>query len=204
MFGLTDNHQFRHKQADIQRPTVGERVQVLDRRAQGRPGLSRLPASPIPSTSWPRRAAGSMRPTRRRSSSARMQDLCPNFAQHVFAMSSVSGGSLGAAVFAGLTRSQCRQQRCQAVPRQAGRPRATSRRAPTPSCHAICSRRWCGAALFPDFLQRFIPWPLPAFDRARRPGVRLRGDLALRRGQGQQSAQRLAVRSVRSGRRRRA
>jgi len=31
---------------------------------------------------------------------SRLQDACPNFAQHVFGISSVSGGSLGAAVFA--------------------------------------------------------------------------------------------------------
>jgi hypothetical protein len=35
---------------------------------------------------------------------ARLQDICPNFAQHVFAISSVSGGSLGAAVFSSLAK----------------------------------------------------------------------------------------------------
>jgi hypothetical protein len=35
---------------------------------------------------------------------ARLQDRCPNFAQHVFAISSVSGGSLGASVFSSLAR----------------------------------------------------------------------------------------------------
>src|SRR5262249_39717770 len=38
----------------------------------------------------------------------RMQDFCPNFAEHTFAVSSVSGGSLGAGVFATLARfSSC-------------------------------------------------------------------------------------------------
>ena len=37
---------------------------------------------------------------------ARLQDTCPEFADHVFAVSSVSGGSLGAAVFTELVRSQ--------------------------------------------------------------------------------------------------
>lgn len=37
---------------------------------------------------------------------ARLQDACPEFADHVFAISSVSGGSLGAAVFTELLRGQ--------------------------------------------------------------------------------------------------
>ncbi len=39
---------------------------------------------------------------------ARLQDICPNFAQHVFAISSVSGGSLGASVFASLAKRHAR------------------------------------------------------------------------------------------------
>lgn len=37
---------------------------------------------------------------------AELQDECPNFAKHVFAISGVSGGSIGAAVFQALDRSQ--------------------------------------------------------------------------------------------------
>jgi hypothetical protein len=37
---------------------------------------------------------------------ARIQDQCPSFAQHVFAISGVSGGSLGAAMFAALAKSR--------------------------------------------------------------------------------------------------
>lgn len=36
---------------------------------------------------------------------ARVQDRCPSFSQHVFAISSVSGGSIGAGVFASLAKS---------------------------------------------------------------------------------------------------
>jgi cytochrome bd-type quinol oxidase subunit 2 len=39
---------------------------------------------------------------------ARLQDICPNFAQHVFAISSVSGGSLGASVFSSLAKKHAR------------------------------------------------------------------------------------------------
>ncbi len=37
---------------------------------------------------------------------ARIQDQCPSFAQHVFAISGVSGGSLGAAMFAALAKKE--------------------------------------------------------------------------------------------------
>ena len=93
VFGLTDNHRFRYKQAEIQRPSSRRPLHVLARLAQGHQAY-RNAGKPYPSTSWRRRAAGSMRPTRRRSFSARMQDCVANFAQHVFAVSSVSGGSL--------------------------------------------------------------------------------------------------------------
>ena len=43
----------------------------------------------------------------------RMQDLCRNFAQHVFVMSAVSGGSLGAAVFSGLTQEYAKNEPAQ-------------------------------------------------------------------------------------------
>ncbi|MBZ9748315.1 hypothetical protein LB516_24085 [Mesorhizobium sp. CO1-1-7] len=36
---------------------------------------------------------------------ARVQDRCPSFSQHIFAISSVSGGSIGAGVFAALAKS---------------------------------------------------------------------------------------------------
>ena len=36
---------------------------------------------------------------------SRMQDICPSFAQHIFAISGISGGSVGGSVFAGLIDS---------------------------------------------------------------------------------------------------
>ncbi len=96
----------------------------------------------------------------------RMQDRCPAFAQHVFAISGVSGGSLGASLFASLA-----QEKADLVP--------------VPTCRfgeqkagwfeertqAFLGRDFisplAAAGLFPDFLQRFVPWPFPQFDRAR-------------------------------------
>jgi hypothetical protein len=96
---------------------------------------------------------------------ARLQDKCPNFAQHVFAISSVSGGSFGAAVFAGLSEKMARNVApapCQSNP-AAGRFERDTDRLFTED--HLSPAIW--GFLFPDFVQRFIPFPFPSLDRAR-------------------------------------
>jgi hypothetical protein len=84
----------------------------------------------------------------------------------VFVVSSVSGGSLGAAVFAGLSRALAANEGARPCLDRLPGVGDFERRA-----NAILSRDllapvvWGG--LFPDFLQRFLPWPIGAFDRAR-------------------------------------
>ena len=103
---------------------------------------------------------------------ARIQDRCPAFAQHIFAISGVSGGSLGAALFSALVKFR------------------TKNAAPItdPSClertGGLAEPGWyekrvdkfmssdflsplVAAGLFPDFLQRFLPFSIAEFDRAR-------------------------------------
>lgn len=96
---------------------------------------------------------------------ARLQDICPNFAQHVFAISSVSGGSLGASVFSSLAKKYAANgpwQPCKvgsnAFEQKARRILDHDFLAP------IVSR-----AFFSDFLQLFLPRPLviPHFSRGR-------------------------------------
>lgn len=103
---------------------------------------------------------------------AEMQDLCPRFAQHIFAISGVSGGSVGATAFAGLTREL-------AVLKDPGaidRPCHPDERAKRPTWFSSTMedlfRRdllapLAAGLLFPDFFQRFVPYPLEGFDRAR-------------------------------------
>lgn len=95
---------------------------------------------------------------------ARMQDNCPHFAQHIFAISGVSGGSVGAAVFAGLVNTKVGKQ--EAVPScKVFTPRGPLEK----DVNAILRRDYLSpivaATLFPDFLQRFIPVPIAKFDR---------------------------------------
>ena len=96
---------------------------------------------------------------------ARMQDHCPHFAQHIFAISGVSGGSVGAAVFASLVNTKVEKQestpRCTGFNKKSGALERDAR--------AILGRDFLSpivaATLFPDFLQRFVPTPIAQFDR---------------------------------------
>jgi hypothetical protein len=96
-----------------------------------------------------------------------IQDHCPAFARHLFAISGVSGGSVGAATFAGLARNFARND---TVSRCTGSP------ARGPELFRVGADRVLGAdlltpvvakLLFPEMLQRFLPFPVPAFDRSR-------------------------------------
>lgn len=98
---------------------------------------------------------------------ARLQDDSGGrFGRHLFALSGVSGGSLAAASFAALVADE-RAARLAAAP--------CARRNPArryQQCMASVLRRdylspVLGYLLYPDMLQRFLPYPLAAADRAR-------------------------------------
>jgi hypothetical protein len=80
-----------------------------------------------------------------------LQDANPNFATHVFAISGVSGGSLGAVVFDALVAEN-------------------DGRSYEENAHEILSRDFLSPALasmlYPDLVQRFLPVPIAYFDRA--------------------------------------
>jgi hypothetical protein len=95
---------------------------------------------------------------------ARLQDTCPNFAQHVFAISSVSGGSLGGALFTALADKLANNEPSRGCSLE------------NPPTFQSLTRSYfetdflsplMGALLFPDFLQRAVPFPVNVFDRAR-------------------------------------
>ena len=122
---------------------------------------------------------------------ARMQDVCPAFRHHLFAISSVSGGSIGAAAFVAALDALDRNMlnTVPAAPAAAGAafdpcPQITTYREqavlpnsawePGPLEKAVrktLARDFltplAAAALFPDFTQRFLPFPVGPFDRAR-------------------------------------
>jgi len=96
---------------------------------------------------------------------ARMQDSCPNFAQHVFAISGVSGGSVGASLFAGLSKLKAKNEEyvgCSLDPKDRYFEKRTQRFFEQDFLSPVMA-----AALFPDFVQRFLPFPISRFDRSR-------------------------------------
>lgn len=97
---------------------------------------------------------------------AALQERCPAFAQHTIAISGVSGGSLGASVFAALVADHAKnraEQGCNlaGVKRQGP---MVSRARQVLSADLLSPL--LGATLFTDSLQRTIPVPIPAFDRS--------------------------------------
>jgi hypothetical protein len=103
---------------------------------------------------------------------AGMQDLCPNFAHHVFAISGVSGGSVGATAFAGLTRELGNLKKPSAAEGTCFRPQEGRRPTLFVDTTTEIFRRdllspLAASLFFPDFFQRFVPKPFERFDRAR-------------------------------------
>ncbi|MBI1211821.1 MAG: hypothetical protein GC190_10195 [Alphaproteobacteria bacterium] len=97
---------------------------------------------------------------------AAFQEKCPAFAQHVLAISSVSGGSVGAAVFAAEAADQLSNVRGVGCNLGAIETGVLVDRARSVLATDLLSPL-LGAALFPDALQRILPFPVERFDRAR-------------------------------------
>lgn len=104
---------------------------------------------------------------------ARLQDLCPTFAQHVFAISAVSGGSVGASIFSGLTAGNKARDvaavsngNFQECSNRAGSSGKFELAVDDILSNDLISPLAAGF-LVTDFTQRFLPVPIPALDRAR-------------------------------------
>jgi predicted acylesterase/phospholipase RssA len=97
---------------------------------------------------------------------ARVQDQCPSFSQHIFAISSVSGGSVGAAYFNSLAKQQIQNKPWEAC--QFGEHPIGSLEKQTRSfIESDLLSPIIAAALFPDLAQRFLPFPIGLTDRGR-------------------------------------
>lgn len=101
--------------------------------------------------------------------------MCEQFPQHLFAISSVSGGSVGSALFsAALTKFGSKDGKCAPFEKilhpskDTFSPDALKVLAAT---YDMALDDWLsplmGAALFPDFAQRFLPYPFARLSRAR-------------------------------------
>lgn len=104
---------------------------------------------------------------------ARLQDRYPRFREHLFAISGVSGGSVGAALFAAVLQSDradapagengCKMQKADEFALERVGP-LEKRIQQALACDHLAPL--AAAMLFPDFTQRFLPFPLEELDRA--------------------------------------
>ena len=85
-----------------------------------------------------------------------LQNRHPEFASHLFSLSGVSGGSLGASVFVALLNESRESKLAFDLKRKAQDILSEDFLSPV-----------VGAMLYPDLVQRILPIPVPAFDRAR-------------------------------------
>jgi hypothetical protein len=99
-----------------------------------------------------------------------IQDRAPNFAQHVFAISGVSGGSIGTAVYAGFARRCARNLPTADLPKNNAPPLGDAGELQK-SADLVLKDDYLSpllsAFLYPDLLQRFLPFPIDSWDRAR-------------------------------------
>jgi hypothetical protein len=97
---------------------------------------------------------------------ARLYDRCPAVIDHIFLVSSVSGGSVGAAAFKEAVQFKPASNKTKCTDEGLGG---------SGDIETLLDRFFrtdflsplAASALFPDFAQRFLPYPIPAFDRAR-------------------------------------
>lgn len=165
VLGLADNHAFRREVRPVERRAIDEAFQAWLASRTDRPAYEAA-QRPYPVYIVAAEGGGLYAGNLAAQFLTRMQDLCPSFAHHLFAVSSVSGGSLGTAVFGGLMADQPQANQLEPCKRNVTGPGPLELRAKQIlSSDFLAPAIW--GMLFPDFLQRFIPHPVPELDRAR-------------------------------------
>jgi hypothetical protein len=104
-----------------------------------------------------------------------LQDHCPAFAMHTFAISGASGGSVGASVFAATVAQHARSRSAKGETMSECRALAdtlpTAEREYEMITDTVLGRDLLtpvfAAGLFQDLFQRFVPYPINRLDRAR-------------------------------------
>ncbi len=102
---------------------------------------------------------------------AALLDECPTFAQHVFAVSGVSGGSVGGAVFTAIAAEHAENMPIESVDAPCGERPEVALASAAAKADAMLRQDFLSplvsATLFGDFTARFSPVPIESFDRAR-------------------------------------
>jgi len=157
---LNDNHKFRQirPSTDNLKSELPSLTQSFEEWLNSRPDLDQyLPEKPYPVYIISAQGGGIYAAYHSAITFASLTDEIPDFPQHIFAISGVSGGSLGASVFASLLKN-------------------SDGRLPGSISYAEQAKNilnqdllspLLALGLFPDIFQRFIPFPIHEWDRAK-------------------------------------
>src|SRR5262249_37785719 len=163
-FGLSDNHKFRQIDKVVTRANIDDAFSQWI--ASRKDADAYRGKKPYPVYIVAAEGGGMYAAYHAAKLLARIQDLCDNFAQHAFAISGVSGGSLGGAIFTALA-----QERAANGPHKPCSEKYVRKEggfedsADHLLAHDFLSPLiWAG--LFRDFAQRFLPIPIYQLDRA--------------------------------------
>jgi hypothetical protein len=100
---------------------------------------------------------------------SKLHDTIPNFSDHVFAISSVSGGSIGASVYSALVKNS--QTSSSPISVNASSDKTCQNLPICNQAHKIINKDFLSPlfalGLFPDMLQKFIPFSINDWDRSR-------------------------------------
>ncbi len=100
-----------------------------------------------------------------------IQDRAPAFAQHVFAISGVSGGSIGTAVYAGLAKRCTNNWKMDQLPSRGNRVDVHDIGPLQDSADTILTDDYLSpllaGLLYPEMAQKILPFPIYGWDRAR-------------------------------------
>ncbi|MBB3564974.1 hypothetical protein FHX06_006344 [Rhizobium sp. BK512] len=168
---LNDNHQVRSVGPDVlqdnvasqsERPSTNDFSEWLDKR----PDRSKFAETKYPVYIVAAAGGGAYAGYYSAIFLAKMQDECPGFASHIFAISAVSGGSVGSSLFYSILEPTLRtDNRFGCTSSQPERSELTEYTREFFSEDFLSPL--LAATLFPDFVQRFIPLPIESLDRAR-------------------------------------
>jgi hypothetical protein len=174
LLGLNDNHAIREAQKeniDHSQPRTTSSVgQGFMKWLENRKDRDRYQSEPYPVYVFTAEGGGIYAAYQTSTFLTSLQDLCPRFAHHVFAISAVSGGSVGAGIYSGLVKKIKNDDKrfdegkgCDA--------RDVGGFFYTDAAEDILRDDFLSPVLasflFPDLLQRFLFFPVPFFDRAR-------------------------------------
>ncbi|MEZ5854556.1 MAG: hypothetical protein R3D67_07315 [Hyphomicrobiaceae bacterium] len=168
-----DNHAVKVAKSDVAGARPGVREAFLDwYRARGDREFYERQGKPYPVFLVTAAGGGLYAADFAATGLARLQDGCPAFAQHTFAISGVSGGSFGGAIFTTLLAGnpQVRNEDIAGGDPCGRRASAAGEVSLEARARVLVSQDYLApvvaAGLFTDFPQRLLPFPIAALDRS--------------------------------------